>query len=299
VNAKHVNRQNNTVFERNEAAAEIKLSERFLKAVERSADAARKTGKPVAKKSKPDMRNLSNLPPQLEELSKRIDRMTTKEFVEGATEHKAKLRGNNLDPASRQKSARKRIDGDTNEVPANVSLASISAAAMKLDVPVPSSARNQMDLSVILENKKGTKKPAQQLGVQSWKKRKLDLVAECEARQIAVEANESCKSLAEKLKEFEGGNVVIQRKTAWDSISNLVTSEWDEAGARIDSDEESPEDMMIESQEENDAVDEMEGVPVNDTAADSAAANDAAVEYAVPQPSEVVPAALGLMCVWD
>ena len=105
--------------------------------------------------------------------------------------------------------------------------------------------------------------------------------------------------MAEKLKEFEGGNVVIQRKTAWDSISNLVTSEWDEAGARIDSDEESPEDMMIESQEENDAVDEMEGVPVNDTAADSAAANDAAVEYAVPQPSEVVPAALGLMCVWD
>ena len=46
-------------------------------------------------------------------------------------------------------------------------------------------------------------------------------------------------------------------------------------------------------------IDEMEGVPVNDTAADSAAANDAAVEYAVPQPSEVVPEALGLMCVWD
>ncbi len=167
-----------------------------------------------------------------------------------------------------------------------------------------------MDLSVILENKKVTKKPAQRLGVQNWKKRRLDLAAECEARHVAVEAKESCMSLAKKLKEFEGGNDVIQRKTAWDSISNLVTSEWDEAGARIDSDEESPEDMMIESQEENDAVDEiegvpvndavdeMEGVPVNDTAAE-AAANDAAVEYAVPQPSEVVPVALGLMCVWD
>lgn len=102
-------------------------------------------------------------------------RMTTKEFVEGATEHKAQWREKNLDPASRQKSARKRIDGDTNEVPANVSLESMSAAAKKLDVPAPSSARNQMDLSVILENKKGTKKPAQRLGVQNWKKRRLDL----------------------------------------------------------------------------------------------------------------------------
>ena len=48
------------MFERNEAAAEIKLSERFLEDVKKHAYAALKAGKPVAKNSKPDMRNLSN-----------------------------------------------------------------------------------------------------------------------------------------------------------------------------------------------------------------------------------------------